>query len=581
MEGLLLNQKPAKRRHHFLRIKRMRNFRVNFPNFLSLRSIPGRIKDLFYGLTGLLYHNPLLPKAIFISCGSLLGAGAVFLVAFALMAPELPPGNMGSVLNSAGHVSEQFPSDRVVLPPEDHDWAALSAWDDQRGEQTGAGTAETDRTVDFEYPVRPKETLSEIAYAYAIPLEVLAYYNRIANPNRIREGTVIKIPSLDNQKAAAQQMVRQPRKVSAAAGIKTARINYETRANGEGAGVTVHFSIADPPVETLQSFEWDFGDGKRGFKADPIYEYAAPKTYVVRLTARDAQGVIYRSNPVYIDVPHPGSAAEYSTTKFITLSSPDDFFVVNGVITAVARYPSVEAAPLDFSESDQYLTKVRFTKPGFYGITVNEASHPEQFYSIFVSPIPTMHADSAQESFNWYRTQFNTGTMSNCGPASASMAIGWSLGKYFPVSSVRQSVGWQGDGGTSLEELLRAIKAQGVPATLSPVRNVQSVKDVIDSGGIAVVLFHTDGVKTARQDPARDLFGKYYNDSVGHYIVIKGYSLNGEYFVTYDPIPSDWGSNSFRYGDDVSMIGRNRYYSSEELLRSLRRADMIVVPRGE
>jgi hypothetical protein len=304
-----------------------------------------------------------------------------------------------------------------------------------------------------------------------------------------------------------------------------------------------------------------------------------PKTYVARLTARDAEGIIYRSNPLYIDVPHPGSSAEYSTTKFITLSSPDDFFVVNGTIISVARYVSVEDAPLDFSESDHYLTKVRFTKPGFYGITVREASHPEQYYSIFVSPIPTMHADYSHENFNWYRTQFNTGTTSNCGPASASMAIGWSLGRYFPVSAVRQAVGWQGEGGTSLEELIRVIRNQGISAELSPVRTVQHVKDVIDSGSIAIVLFYTDGVRSARSDPAQDLFGKYYNDSVGHYIVIKGYSLNGEYFVIYDPIPSDWGSNSFRYGDDVSMIGRNRYYSSTELLRSLRRADMIVVPR--
>jgi hypothetical protein len=102
---------------------------------------------------------------------------------------------------------------------------------------------------------------------------------------------------------------------------------------------------------------------------------------------------------------------------------------------------------------------------------------------------------------------------------------------------------------------------------------------VIDSGSIAIVLFHTDGVRTSRSDPSSDFFGKYYNDSVGHYIVIKGYSLNGEFFVIYDPIPSDWSANSFRYSDDMSMIGRNRYYSSTELLRSLRRADMIVVPR--
>jgi hypothetical protein len=159
------------------------------------------------------------------------------------------------------------------------------------------------------------------------------------------------------------------------------------------------------------------------------------------------------------------------------------------------------------------------------------------------------------------------------------MAIGWSLGKYFPVSSVRQSVGWQGEGGTSFEELTQVLKENGVPASISPLRTVQHVKDVIDSGSIAVVLFHTDGVRSSRSDPGSDLFGKYYNDSVGHYIVVKGYSLNGEYLVIYDPIPSDWGTNSFRYSDDVSMIGRNRYYPAAELLKSLRRADMIVVPR--
>jgi len=82
-----------------------------------------------------------------------------------------------------------------------------------------------------------------------------------------------------------------------------------------------------------------------------------------------------------------------------------------------------------------------------------------------------------------------------------------------------------------------------------------------------------------RSDPGTDLFGKYYNDSVGHYAVVKGYSLNGEYFVIHDPIPSDWGVNSFRYGDEISMIGRNRYYSSAEMLRCLRRADMIVVKK--
>ncbi|MDR0312872.1 MAG: C39 family peptidase, partial [Treponema sp.] len=130
---------------------------------------------------------------------------------------------------------------------------------------------------------------------------------------------------------------------------------------------------------------------------------------------------------------------------------------------------------------------------------------------------------------------------------------------------------------TSFEELMRVIRNQGIAASIQPLRTVQDMKNVIDSGSIAIILFHTGGVRLAR-NASTDLVGKYYNDQVGHYVVVKGYSLDGQYFVIHDPIPNDWSSNSFRYGDEISMIGRNRYYHSVEILRSLRRMDMIVVP---
>jgi PKD repeat protein len=581
MDGFLKNQRPVKRRRpSFLKISFRRSHPVSIPPILSrgVKKAAGILQSFAEVIRG----NPLVLKVFGYSFLSLLLFGAAFLVFFAIVSPELPPENLFSTLNSASGAPESprssGPSQVVVLPSEDNEWAVLSAYEEE--EETGAGNIVVDRSQDIEYHIRPGETLSEIAYSYSVSYDLLAFYNQITNVNRIRVDTVIRIPSLENEKAAAVTMARQPRR-PAKTSTRNVRIAYETQNSGglNGSAITVQFSVLDPPADKLQSFEWDFGDGKRGFRPNPIYEYSAPKTYVARLTARDASGVIYRSNPLYIDRPHPASAAGQSATKFITLSAPDEYFVVNGTITKVARYSGPEAAPLDFSESDRFLTKVRFTKPGFYGLTVLDENQLEQHYSVFVSPIPTMHADAAQENYNWYRTQFNTGTTSNCGPASASMAIGWSLGKYFPVSAVRQAVGWQGEGGTSLEELLRVIKTQGVNAAIRPLRSVQAVKDVIDSGSIAVVLFYTDGVRTSRADPAADLFGKYYNDSVGHYIVIKGYSLNGEFFVIYDPIPSDWGANSFRYNDDMSMIGRNRYYSSAELLRALRRADMIVVPR--
>jgi len=507
--------------------------------------------------------------------------GAAFLVFFAISSPEMPPGNLVSTLMDVSAYYLAPENSQSHVSASENDWAVPGAFN---GQEYGAGSGPQDRSQDISYPVRPGETLSEIAFAYDIPYDFLAWYNKINNANRIRAGTVIVIPSIENIKKAepryAQQKVKAPRTAAPARNIRDIQIRYESRQNGDidGTGVVAHFFIVNPPAD-LRSYEWDLGDGKRSFRESPSYEYSTPKTYVVRLTAQGGNGVIYKSKPLYIDIPYPTSTEEHSTVKFITLSSMDEYFVVNGTVKSVARYARVEDAPLDLSESDQFLTKVRFKKPGFYGITVQIEGGREQYYSVFASPLATMHADVAFENFNWYRTQFNTGTPSNCGPASASMAIGWGTSSYFPVSSVREAVGWHGDGATSFEDLLRVIRNQGVSASIAPLRSVQDIRNVIDEGNIAIILFHTGGIKMTRTDPGSDLFGKYYNDSVGHYSVVKGYSLNGEYFVIHDPIPSDWGVNSFRHGDEISMIGRNRYYSSAEMLRCLRRADMIVVKK--
>jgi LysM repeat protein len=541
-------------------------------------------KEILFRILDIIRHNPMFRKITLAACVSILFAGAIYLVLFAVISPELPPENLFS---SIRYVSENQKNDdyisHVVLSASDDDWASLTLFDATDIEK-GAGSQIQDRSTDFEYPVRPGETLSEIAYTYDIPYDFLAWYNKIVNVNRIKAGTVLTIPSLANIADQEPEFLQQKSKqrqqaaaiATAARTVRNINITYESRNNGTDSGITVHFSIVNPPSD-MKSYEWDLGDGRRSFRESPSHEYLQPRTYTVRLTAQDNSGTIYRSNHIYIDIPHPSTAAEHSTTKFITLSSPDEHFVIDGTITKVSRYANVEDA-LDLSESDRFLTKARFKTSGYFGITVKDRRGKEQYYSVFVSPIPSVHVDFAANNVNWYRTQFNTGTPSNCGPASASMGISWATGSYFPVSAVRQAIGWKGDGGTSFDELLRVINNQGISASLQSLRSIQEVKDIIDSGAIAIILFHTDGVRTARRDPATDLFGKYYNDSVGHYVVVKGYSMNGEYLVIHDPIPSDWSANSFRYADEISMMGRNRYFNASEVLRSLRRNEMIVVP---
>ncbi|MDR2101086.1 MAG: LysM peptidoglycan-binding domain-containing protein, partial [Treponema sp.] len=109
--------------------------------------------------------------------------GAILLVSFAILSPELPPENLVSTLNeTAGYYDgrENASAPRVtVLPSEEKNWAALSSFEDWEGE-TGAGTQVADRTRDIEYHIRPGETLSEIAYSYNVPYDLLAFYNNIS-----------------------------------------------------------------------------------------------------------------------------------------------------------------------------------------------------------------------------------------------------------------------------------------------------------------------------------------------------------------------------------------------------------------
>ena len=68
------------------------------------------------------------------------------------------------------------------------------------------------------------------------------------------------------------------------------------------------------------------------------------------------------------------------------------------------------------------------------------------------------------------------------------------------------------------------------------------------------------------------------NSTLSHHLEkVKGYTLDNGYFVVYDPYPVDWESNSLRYGDDVSMIGKNRYLPADQLFDALKTPVVIEV----
>ncbi|GMO26302.1 MAG: hypothetical protein Ta2F_01820 [Termitinemataceae bacterium] len=270
-------------------------------------------------------------------------------------------------------------------------------------------------------------------------------------------------------------------------------------------------------------------------------------------------------------------ASLFDKQQFVTLSSTQQSFAVHGKVSSVRNYTDISAAPLTIKESANW-SIITFNKSGYYGLNIDD-NGIKIFYSVFVSPVPSVHADKHVEQINWYQSQFNSGTTSNCGPASCAMTISWAQEEYYPTSLVRKEIGWHGDGATSFEELIKVVQSKGVNAKILPLRTFDDIKNIIDSGSVAVVLFKTDGVSSNVKDPQSNFFNKHYVDNVGHYIVVKGYSKDGMYVIVHDPIPSDWTQNKFRHNDGISMLGQNRYFNASELLKSLRRADMLVVTR--
>lgn len=252
-----------------------------------------------------------------------------------------------------------------------------------------------------------------------------------------------------------------------------------------------------------------------------------------------------------------------------------------------------------FFETQHYLA-IQFERTGHYQIPKEGLFSSEKNLNLFVPPLVSLINENPHTY--WYKTQFETGTPSNCGPANISMAIAWSKGIDVPVYDIRVQIGWStlgkndpeaismavedymsdpnrqsrtDNGGTSLVEIVSMLNNYHVPHQFKKIQSQEDLFSIIDSGNIAIALFRAGDIsyKSSTDD---NLFGRHYQYQGGHYAIIKGYSIDKEYLIVSDPMPSDWYQNSYRHPDGISMIGRTRYYKTSELLPSLK-ADAIEI----
>jgi hypothetical protein len=263
------------------------------------------------------------------------------------------------------------------------------------------------------------------------------------------------------------------------------------------------------------------------------------------------------------------SGARTTGTRYLTLNPGDSVDLSPG--------------PVNFGGHPELLSRIGLTwrfrarGAGHTLLTVGKGKTMRQVY-LFVSPVPARQV--GRTDVDWYKTQYGTG-YANCGPAVVSMAVLWAKGQDIPVQAIREEIGYPyDDGAVSFDNLTDSLGRHRVKFTNPQLAGPDDLRKVLDRGHIAVVLVQSGDIQKVRGDPVTDLVGRYYDDDEGHYMLVKGYTLDNSFFVVYDPYPVDWESNSLRYGDQVSMIGKNRYLPAGQLFDALKTTVVIEVWSG-
>lgn len=177
-------------------------------------------------------------------------------------------------------------------------------------------------------------------------------------------------------------------------------------------------------------------------------------------------------------------------------------------------------------------------------------------------------AVSNNRQYEWYFGQANTGpySTSNCGPASATMAIKWYDSTFTRTpAQARDSIPVAGDFwyGATIANYLRSCNVNYYALTLSDtiMAGITALKNQLNHGRILLVAINSSGLRYSAVDTAH--VDRYYDWNSGHFIVVKGYrDVDYQtFFEVYDP----WNYEFYNFG---AAKGKDRFYRGDELVKS-------------
>ncbi|MCA0386472.1 MAG: hypothetical protein LCH34_12830 [Firmicutes bacterium] len=167
--------------------------------------------------------------------------------------------------------------------------------------------------------------------------------------------------------------------------------------------------------------------------------------------------------------------------------------------------------------------------------------------------------------YEWYVDQALTGDHAgaNCGPSSVEMAGRWADATFDQTAENARSKFRPLGGWWYSDDITGSLEAFDIDYEVVDIKDAYTLRNIIDSGRIAIVNNTMNGIPLVSDDASR--VNRFYSFDSGHYFIVKGYVLvdNLTYFEVYDP--NNW---EMTY-DDGQEKGKDRYYESAVLLNSI------------
>ncbi len=200
--------------------------------------------------------------------------------------------------------------------------------------------------------------------------------------------------------------------------------------------------------------------------------------------------------------------------------------------------------------------------------------------SIVVAAPPLEEAThNNNRAYEWYCSQYQTGQSSNinCGPASIHMAMMYQDNAPDEAPSPEEIRNWRSQSAHDNNESYWNVDVGDVLNNFEyefeyyPLRGKdaetveEAMKAFIRDGYVLIVCINMSKVAAAT-DPEITRFDRFYNGVNGHFIVLKGYLDDGDWFVVYDPwvmSASSYYEGNFPEGDPM---GKERYYDMGDIV---------------